>query len=91
MMLLPVPGGTDLPSGLGKPMAGVQVLKQVGGLCTQLPELLVAAQPPQLNTVNGFTPVISCTMLWANMVQIYFLLFWVADGSYIGLSCGANR
>lgn len=43
MMLLPVPEGTDLPSGLGKPMAGVQVLKQVGGLCTQLPELLVAA------------------------------------------------
>lgn len=42
-MFSPAPEGTELPAGLGRPVAGVQFLEQVGGLRELLPRLLVAA------------------------------------------------
>lgn len=82
----------QLPSGLDKLMEGVQALKQFGGLCTQIPELLVAAgnTAPSLQYCEWMHACYFFSMLWASMVQICFLLIWVTDRSYAVFSCGAN-
>lgn len=51
-MFSPAPEGTKLPAGLGRPVAGVQFLEQVGGHCELLPRLLVAA--------GSTTPLLRC-------------------------------
>lgn len=88
MMLLSVPEGTELPSGLGKPMAGAQVLKHWGTWHTDPRTAGGSWEHSPLTSVHA---CYFLSVLWASMVQICFLLIWVTDGSHTASPVGPTE
>lgn len=69
-MFSPAPGGTELPAGLGRPVAAVRFLEQVGGLGAPLPRLLVAAgsTSAHFSAADARMTILSCSVPEGSMV-----------------------